>query len=64
MATVDYSYSRLYRWRCSELRSCVKVEVDAMGSPSITLSVDVKQHLKKKEKNSESHATAENVSAV
>ena len=35
----------------------MKVEVDAMVSPFITLSVDVKLHLKKKEKNSESPAT-------
>ena len=31
----------------SELRSCVKVEVDVLGSPSLivrTVSVDVKQH--------------------
>ena len=31
----------------SELRSCVKVEVDVLGYPSlivITVSVDVKQH--------------------
>ena len=31
----------------SELRSCVKVEVDVLSSPSIivrTVSVDVKQH--------------------
>ena len=30
-----------------ELRSCVKVEVDVLGSPSLivrTVSVDVKQH--------------------
>ena len=33
----------------SELRSCVKVEVDVLGSPSLTVltvSVDVKQNLK------------------
>ena len=33
--------------RRSELRSCVKVEVDVLGSPSLmvrTVSVDVKQH--------------------
>ena len=33
----------------TELRSCVKVEVDDLGSPSIiflTVSVDVKKHLK------------------
>ena len=32
---------------CSELRSCVKVEVAVLGSPSLislTVSVDVKQH--------------------
>ena len=31
----------------AELRSCVKVEVDVLGSPSLivlTVSVDVKQH--------------------
>ena len=27
-----------------ELRSCVKVEVDVLGSPSLIVSVDVKQH--------------------
>ena len=35
----------------SEFRTCVKVEVDALGSPSLTIptvSVVVKQHLKKK----------------
>ena len=34
-----------------ELRSCVKVAVDILVSPSLivhTVSVDVKQHLKKK----------------
>ena len=33
--------------------SCVKVEVDVLGSPSLTVrmvSVDVKQHLNKKKK--------------
>ena len=32
---------------CSELRSCVKVEVAVLGSPSLIVlkvSVDVKQH--------------------
>ena len=36
------------------LRSCVKVEVAVLGSPSLivrTVSVDVKQHLKKKKKH-------------
>ena len=28
----------------SELRSCVKVEVAALGSPSLIVSVDLKQH--------------------
>ena len=35
------------------LRSCVKVEVAVLGSPSLivrTVSVDVKQHFKKKKK--------------
>ena len=36
----------------SELRSCVKIGVDVLGSPSImvprTVSVDVKQYQKKK----------------
>ena len=39
----------------SELRSCVKEEVDVLVSPSPTVrtvSVDVKQHLKKKKKKS------------
>ena len=34
----------------SELRSCVKEDVDVLGSPSLIVllvSVDVKQHLKK-----------------
>ena len=37
-----------------ELRSCVKVEVAVLGSTSlisVTISVDVKQHLKKKKKH-------------
>ena len=36
-------------------QSCVRVEVDLLGSPSLiicTVSVDVKQHLKKKKKSS------------
>ena len=36
------------------LRSCVKVEVAVLGSPSVIVlmvSVDVKQHLKKKKKD-------------
>ena len=42
-------------WNVSpkELRGFVKVEVDVLGSPSLTVpmaSVDVKQHLKKKKK--------------
>ena len=35
----------------SELRSCVKVEVDVLGSPSLIslmVSVDVKQHLRRR----------------
>ena len=39
------------RLKKSEFRNCVKVEVDVLGSPSLTVlavSVDVKQHLKKK----------------
>ena len=38
----------------AELRSRVKVEVDVLGSPTLTartVSVDVKQHLKKKKEN-------------
>ena len=37
--------------RRPELRSCVKIEVDVQGSPSLMVfmvSVDVKRHLKKK----------------
>ena len=37
----------------SELRSCVKIEVAVLGSPSLIVhmvSVDAKQHLKKKKK--------------
>ena len=37
----------------AELRSCVKVEVNVLGSPSLivrAVSVDVKQLLKKKKK--------------
>ena len=30
----------------SELRSCVKVEVDVQGSPSLIVRVDVMHHLK------------------
>ena len=36
-----------------ERESCVKVEVDVLGSPSLIVhlvSVDVKQHLRKKKK--------------
>ena len=39
--------------RHPELRSCVKVEVAVVGSPSVIVlmvSVDVKQHVKKKKK--------------
>ena len=39
-----------------ELRSCVKVEVAVLGSPSLTVlmvSVDTKQHLKKERLSSE-----------
>ena len=28
----------------TEIRSCVKVEVAVLGSPSLMVSVDVKQH--------------------
>ena len=38
----------------SQPRSCVKVEVDVQGSPSLTVrrvSVDVQQHQKNKKKN-------------
>ena len=41
----------------SEIRSCVKVEVDDLGSPSLTVrtvSVDVKQRSKKKKKSGDS----------
>ena len=37
----------------SQLRSCVKVEVAVLGCPSLIVlmvSVDIKQHLKKKKK--------------
>ena len=40
----------LYQLHYSELRSCVKVEVDVLGSPvpnKPTVSVDVKQHFNK-----------------
>ena len=40
----------------SDLRSCVKVEVDALGSPSLIVLMvfaGVKQHLKKKTQTSE-----------
>ena len=36
-----------YQNAAAELRRCVKVEVDVLGSPSVivlTVSVDVKQH--------------------
>ena len=39
-------------FRIIELRSCVKVEMDVLGSPSLTVrtvSVDAKQHLKNSE---------------
>ena len=38
---------RCTTYKGSELRSCVKVEVDVLGSPSLkayTVSVDVKQY--------------------
>ena len=41
--------------RSTEFRSCVKVEVDVLGSPSvivIMVSVDVKQYLKTKQTKS------------
>ena len=41
----------------SEFRSCIKVEVDVLDSPSLivrTVFVDIKQHLKKK-KNGRRH---------
>ena len=46
---------------CPELRSCVKVEVDILSSPSLIswiVSVDVKQHLKKKKKRIEQSSGA------
>ena len=38
--SVDHAYSLF----SSELRSCVKVEVAALGSPSLTVSAVVKRH--------------------
>ena len=40
-----------YQNAAAELRSCVKVEVDVLGSPSLIVlmvAADVRQHLKKK----------------
>ena len=42
-----------FNCRSSKFKSCVKVEVDTLGSPPLkvrTVSVDVKQHLKMKKK--------------
>ena len=50
-------------WRGSELRSCVKVEVDVLGSPSLivrTVSVDVEQHWRRRRRRSKAHRKAEN----
>ena len=45
-----------------QISSCVKVEVDILCSPSLTVrtvSVDVKQHLKKEEKKKKKSVTTE-----
>ena len=45
-----------------QISSCVKVEVDFLCSPSLTVrtvSVDVKQHLKKEEKKKKKSVTTE-----
>ena len=44
---VIYFYSHTFSFSLAGLRSCVKVEVAVLGSPSLTVlmvSVDVKQH--------------------
>ena len=49
--TVSINHNLFMEEYFSELRSCVKVEVAVMGSPFTivpTVSVDVKQHFKKK----------------
>ena len=48
-SSLRFSFKRHNLWRpwLSELGSCVKVEVDVLGSPSLIVlivSVDVKQH--------------------
>ena len=43
----NYSCNLGMEWVLSEVRSCVKVEVAVLGSPSLIVlmvSVDVKQH--------------------
>ena len=43
----NYKNYYYYYYQSPELRSCVKVEVAVLGSPSLTVltvSVDVKQH--------------------
>ena len=46
--SVDVKHHERRRLEISELRSCVKVEVSVLGSPSLIIlnivSVDVKQH--------------------
>ena len=52
----------LKKLESSELMSCVKVEVDVLGSVSLTartVSVNVKQHLKKKLESSEFRSCVE-----
>ena len=60
MVSVDVRYhlknNIKIKQNSQELRSCVKVDVDVLGSPSLivrTVSVDTRQHLKKKNKNKE-----------
>ena len=51
-ATVNFET----QWGESEFRSCVKVEVDVLGSPSLmvrTVSVDVKRHTELEPSSSE-----------
>ena len=41
--------------------SCVRVEVVVLGSPSLTVSVGVKQHLKKKKKKTQAGLKTRNI---
>ena len=51
ISIITSAYSREITLTFLALRSCVKVEVNVLGSPSLcnsTVSVDVKQHLRRR----------------